>query len=116
MKTTRGAALLAVTFLMATSACVTSGARRAAEEDIVRVYVDNQNFSDATIFAHFVGSGPIRLGQVVGKTREMLTFRFRDGEVRLEIRLLAGGSHMTQPIPIYRGDELELIVPADLRR
>lgn len=80
----------------------------------IRLYVDNQHFNDATIYALFDGGIPIRLGQVVGLTKEVFTFPYRPGEFRLQIRLLAGGTHTTEPMQIYRGDELDLVIPSDI--
>lgn len=80
----------------------------------IRLYVDNQHFNDATIYALFDGGIPVRLGNVVGKTKEVFSFPYRPGELRLQIHLLAGGTHTTEPMQVYRGDELDLVIPSDI--
>ncbi len=109
--------LVVVLALVGAAGCAAfGGGRGGARRDTVRLYVDNQNFNDATIYARYGGMAPMRLGQVVGKTQEVFTFPYRNADLRLEIRLLAGDSHMTQPIQVYRGDELDLIIPSNLDR
>ncbi len=107
-------ALAALTVLGVTACGAFGGTRSAGAEDTVRVHVDNQNFADATIYVRFEGGAPMRLGQVVGKTQDVFSFPYRNAPVRLEIRLLAGGTHITDEIQVYRGDELDLVIPAHL--
>ena len=109
--------VLALLTLAGLAGCAAMGGGRTdTGREQIRVYVDNQNFADATIYARYQGMTPIRLGQVVGKTQEVFTVPFRNSDLRLEIRLLAGGSHITQPIQVYQGDDLDLVIPAQLDR
>jgi hypothetical protein len=73
------------------------------------VEVDNQNFYDATIYAVRPGLRQ-RIGYVVGEGRRTFSFRWPDGDLRLEIHLLAVGSYYTQVMDVQQGDELQLTV------
>ncbi|HKJ92741.1 MAG TPA: hypothetical protein VJ957_06215 [Longimicrobiales bacterium] len=83
-------------------------------QQTVRLHVDNQNFNDATLYVRYEGGAPIRLGQVTGKTQDVFSFRYHPGRVRIEIRLLAGGTHLTDPIAVDPGDDLDLIIPSNI--
>jgi hypothetical protein len=85
------------------------------QEDI-RVWVDNQNTSDATIYAVWGAGNRIRLGQVMAKSEGMFTTRWRSPDLRMEIRLLAAGTYGTNQIPVDPGDELELILTPGMDR
>lgn len=112
--TTRVAA--AMLFLAGTAGCaiLNPPGQNVDPNEPLRLYVDNQNFADATIYALFDGGIPVRLGQVSGKSKEVFTFDYRPGEISLQIRLLAGPTTTTQPIPVFPGDELDLIIPAEI--
>ncbi len=100
--------------LLAGGCAVFHAQSSSVRQQTVRLHVDNQNFSDATLYIRYEGTGPIRLGQVTGKTQDVFTFRYRPGRVRIEIRLLAGGTHTTDSIPVDPGDDLDLIIPSNL--
>ena len=71
--------------------------------------VENQNFYDATIYAVRPGLRQ-RVGYVNGEGKSTFSFRWPDGDLQLEIRLLAVGSYYTQVMDVQQGDELQLTV------
>ncbi len=83
-----------------------------AEE--VTLAVENRNFSDATLYALSEGGHRLRLGTVPGNGADTFRFRWQYGDIRIEIKLLAGGKQVTQSMLVDRGDELELVVQATL--
>ncbi|MCH7564390.1 MAG: hypothetical protein IH968_11260 [Gemmatimonadetes bacterium] len=81
----------------------------------IQVEVDNQNFNDATVYLQS-GSGEQRLGIVRGKSVKTFVARLMGPyEVRLRVRLLAGGSFTTEAMHASPGETLLLIVPSSLR-
>lgn len=109
----RLAPVLAV-LVLASGCAIFRGQPSSVRQDMVRLHVDNQNFNDATLYVRYEGASPIRLGQVTGKTQDVFTFRYRPGQVRIEIKLLAGGTHLTDAIPVDPGDDLDLIIPSNI--
>ena len=82
---------------------------------VVQVEVDNQNFNDATVYLQS-GSGEQRLGIVRGKSVKTFVARLMGPyEVRLRVRLLAGGSFTTEAMHAAPGETLLLIVPSSLQ-
>ena len=106
--------------LVTATAHITLSARTAVaqqEEDPVRrdfvIEVDNDNFHDATVYA--VRSGyRQRLGFVSGNRTETFKFRWPDGDLRIEIKLLAVGSYYSQIMSVDQGDELRLTILPNL--
>jgi outer membrane biogenesis lipoprotein LolB len=79
------------------------------------LYVDNQNFYDATLYA-VDGGYRQRLGVVGGHNEDVFRFRWPYLQLRIEIRLLSVGSHTTYELPVDEGDDLELRIQPDLHR
>ena len=80
-----------------------------AQDSVARgisLEVDNQNFYDATIYAVRLGSRQ-RLGDVTGEQKRTFSFRWPDGDLRLEIDPLAVGSYYTQAMAVRQGDQLQ---------
>jgi hypothetical protein len=75
----------------------------------ISLEVDNQNFYDATIYAVRPGLRQ-RVGYVTGEGKDTFTFRWPDGDLQVEIDLLAVGSYYTQVMDVQQGDELQLTV------
>jgi len=103
----------------AVGACWLRSARPDTDEprgsEIVSVRVDNQNFYDATIYV--VANGEKRrLGVVTGHQSEVFTFRWKQAQVHFVIQLLAAGTYTTETIGADPGDQLELVIAADLHR
>jgi hypothetical protein len=95
------------------------GGRGSGEEEprpapILTLHVENQNFYDATLFALARSGEQHRLGIVTGNSQGTFTFRWTQDELRVIIRLLAGGSTATDPILVNPGDSLNLIITPDL--
>lgn len=114
MKTRRSLLPALAVMLLAGGCAIFRAQPSSASRQVVRLHVQNDNFNDATIYVRYVGSVAVRLGQVTGKTEDVLTFPYRPGQVRIEIRLLAGGTHITDAIPVDPGDDLELIIPSNI--
>jgi hypothetical protein len=108
---------LGVALLLAVSSCASGTAgdnpfdRRSGTGDNVALTIENRNFNDATIYAHWGGSGRIRVGRVTGNGSETFELEWRGGgQLRIEADFLAGGGYMSDPISVSRGDHLELIL------
>jgi hypothetical protein len=100
--------------------CGLLGGGKGGREDeprpapILTLHVENQNFYDATLFALARSGEQQRLGIVTGNSQGTFTFRWTQDELRVIIRLLAGGSTATEPILVNPGDSLNLIITPDL--
>jgi hypothetical protein len=84
----------------------------------VTVEIDNENFSDVTIYwiRNQDTSNPGRVGYVTGFSKKTFTFRWSSGELEFRIDFLAGGSVFTQALAVDPGDSLNLVVTPDLHR
>lgn len=84
------------------------------DRNLFRIYVENDNYYDARLYA--VASGGVRqsLGFVTGKTRHVFTVPWSfSNELRIEVNMVAGPTCVTEPITVDPGDELRLqIMPA----
>lgn len=83
-------------------------------EPILTLYVENQNFYDATLYALSRGGERQRLGVVGGNNHATFTFRWLQDELRVMIQLLAGGATATETMLVSPGDSLQLIIQPDL--
>ena len=79
----------------------------------MRVYVQNNNFNDATIYFTQLGGPERRVGDVVGNGRRSFDVPIQfTGDVRFRIELLADGWCRLHPIVVSPGDVVGLqIVP-----
>ena len=75
----------------------------------ISLAVDNQNFYDATIYAVRPGLRQ-RIGDVTGEGKRSFSFNWPDGDLRLEIDLLAVGAYYTEVMDVVQGDHLQLTV------
>src|SRR5574341_1445583 len=104
--------------LLVTGCAILGGKHRIDEEPepapILTLHVDNQNFYDATVYAMARSGERQRLGVVTGNGQATFTFRWLQSEVRVLIRLLAGGSTATDAILVNPGDSLNLVIQPDL--
>lgn len=80
----------------------------------VIVHVENQNFNDATIYA-IVRSSRVRLGQVAGHAQAEFEVPFRPTDLAFDIDLLAGRTFRTGTVLVSPGDEVFVVITADLR-
>jgi hypothetical protein len=85
----------------------------AQDEEPVRrefvIEISNDNFHDATLYA-VRGGYRLRIGSVSGFRTATFKFRWPDGDLRIEIKLLAVGSYYTQVMSVDQGDELQLTI------
>lgn len=109
--------IVALTFALGvgSAACASPGESPfgdGVQPGTVQVEVDNQNFYDATIYV-LSGAGERRLGIVPGKTKKTFVARLvAPADVRLRVRMLAGGSFTTDPMNTIPGEIIQLIIPA----
>lgn len=103
---------------LATTACglASQGGSRESHVRDVTLVARNHNFYDATLYTIGPGGSRQRLGRVSGNSNETFVFRWGSLELRIEIDLLSVGSTVTDVLPVDEGDELELIITADLHR
>lgn len=118
MSISRFAALLTLALLTASCARLLGRASTPDEFDEeqprhLTVEVDNQNFYDATIYAVQPGQR-MRIGQVVGLTKETFQFLWPSLDLRMEIYLISVGSYYTWPLDVQPGDQLALTVLPNL--
>lgn len=96
------------------SGCASSGPNPFQEgaggDRTIQVTIDNQNFNDATIRAHWRGGSEMRVGTVNGNSSETFTLRHRSDVVRFEVDFLAGGGYMGNSISVSPGDHLRMVV------
>ena len=69
------------------------------------ISVDNRDFSDATIYAHWDGF-KTRLGMVLGKSDGMFHVPWRGEELQLEADFVGVGKTWSDVIQVYEGDEV----------
>ncbi len=86
--------------------------RQARERDLT-LYVQNQNFYDANIYAVYSGYRQ-RLGFVGGLSNETFTFRWNQIDLRIDIQFVSAGSYLTESLLVDEGDELELRIDPSL--
>jgi hypothetical protein len=81
-----------------------------SQNEPVMLEVTNQNFQDARIYAIWDGFRE-RAGLVNGNTTQTLRLQSRDGQLRVEVDFVAGGGYVTDPIQVWRGETIRLIIP-----
>lgn len=122
MRTIRTRAALTSALLVLT-ACASGGPKASgspfsedlAERQEIKISVQNNNFSDVTLWALVRDGRRQRLGQVTGKTDAVFTLPWRFSEpMRLEFDLVAGPRCTTENIDVDPGDTLEMIIAVDL--
>lgn len=83
----------------------------------VTILVINQNFLDASLYALWNNGRRFRIGAVTGNTEKEFTLRWEATSLQIQIRLLSvEGSYLTDPMSVYEGDYLELVVDPGLDR
>lgn len=124
----QGSGLRGLGFLLALAAAVlvSAGCARgygvsnpfeedAAGPQSLRLFVDNLNFADATLYALGNG-GRSRIGSIAGKQRNTFTVPWQTyQEFRVEIDLLAGDRYVTNSVSVGPGDEVQLVIQDPLR-
>jgi hypothetical protein len=75
----------------------------------ISIEVRNDNFHDATVYAVRPGLRQ-RIGLVGGLGKAKFSFQWPEGDLRLEIDLLANGRYYTQVMDVREGDDLQLTI------
>ena len=68
--------------------------------------IQNNDFKDAAIYANWSGSTRHRVGLAIGKTSQTFTVEWRSEVVQFD----AGGVVNFDPIEVYEGDHLDLVI------
>jgi len=76
----------------------------------VMVTIKNNDFKDATIYANWSGSTRQRVGLAVGKTSQTFIIEWRGEVVQFDADFIAGRRFPFDPISVYEGDHLDLII------
>ncbi len=105
---------------LVTSSCFLPGGRsdddvepREARTRDLTLYVQNQNFYDANLYAVHNGYRE-RLGFVGGLSDERFTFRWNQLDLRIDIQFVSAGSYLTEFLLVDEGDVLELRIDPSL--
>ena len=97
------------------SACASTGrdlftpASRGDTE--VMLTTENQNFSDAVVYAIWGAGSRVRLGMVTGGNTETFELNVRRSELRVEVDFIGGRSYTSEPIGVFPGDDLRFTIP-----
>jgi hypothetical protein len=86
------------------------GAARGYGSGSVTVTIQNQDFKDATIYANWAGMARHRVGLAVGKTSKTFIIEWRSEVVQFDADFIAGRTFAFEPISVYEGDHLDLII------
>lgn len=86
------------------------GAARGSGSGSVTVTIQNQDFKDATIYANWAGMARHRVGLAVGKTSQTFIIAWRSEVVQFDADFIAGRTFAFEPISVYEGDHLDLII------
>jgi hypothetical protein len=118
---TAGSALLALALV--TTGCASSGrevegadagfgGESQAEVQEAQLTAENQNFSDATLYAVWGAGTRQRLGMVTGLTSQTFKMNLRgSGELRLEVDFIAGGNFTSDRVFVNPGDHVHITIP-----
>ena len=106
--------VIAVVVALATQACF--GGRPRAPNDAAKVEVENQAFSDMTVYVLDAGGARRRLGTATGLSTTVLTIPqsvFGNGREVLFVVDPIGGARTSRTNRIYvtPGDEVRLVIP-----
>jgi hypothetical protein len=115
-------ATLVLTSILVASACGLStnarnpfdGSLEQAQEDRLRVQIQNMNFNDVTVFA--ISSGQrVRVGSVTGKTdgNFRLNWNYAD-PISFQISVVGGRNCDTPPIAVDPGARVWVQIPIEI--
>ena len=108
-----GSALLAL--MLVAAGCASSGEdafdRSSAQAQEAMLTAENQNFSDATIYAVWDAGNRQRLGMVTGLTSQTFELDIKGSELRLQVDFIAGGEFMSDRIMVNPGDHVQVTIP-----
>jgi hypothetical protein len=81
------------------------------DRNLFRIYVENNNYYDARVYAIAGGGARQSLGFVGGKTDHVFTVPWSfSNELRVEINMVAGPTCVTEPLVVDPGDEVRLVI------
>lgn len=86
---------------------------RSGEDDFA-LFVDNQSFNEARIYARWNGDRR-RLGSVGGNQSRTFTLSWRSGNLRVEVDFLAAGGFVSEPVTVNPGDSIQFRIPSHAR-
>jgi hypothetical protein len=126
MRTLCGPLLLLVAVLITAGGCgAGTGAPAEEQANLVEaetfrrelsLEVRNLNFYDAELYAVDEGYR-VRIGSVRGNETKTYEFRWLPArDLRIEIRLVAVGTYLSDRLFVNEGDDLQLIIEPDLHR
>ena len=76
----------------------------------ITLTVENQNYSDATIYAWW-GGNRIRLGLATGSTTQTFESDWRGGQLMVQVDFIGGGQYLIETFGVFEGDHLQLTIP-----
>ncbi len=99
--------ILAFAILLVIPACAGRGPEslsriKVLERSSLRIEVDNQHFSDATIYA-LEGRHRVRLGSVTGKNSKIFAFRWPIERLQIQVHFTGGQTFTSDVITVYPG-------------
>ena len=105
-----------LSLLITTSAC--GAARGAPDPDQAYLHFSNESIEQADVYVVVPGTQAVRVGTVFAGRSETLkvpsTVVSRGGQVNIVARFLARpGTAQSGPIPLRRGERLEIRLPID---
>ena len=81
----------------------------------IRIFVDNQNFSDISLLVVTI-RGRRPLGRIGGSSQRTFTLNWQGlDEIRIRMEVLAGQEYESNPVNAAPGDRLELTIQRDPR-
>ena len=112
---------LAFAILLVIPACAGRGPESLSRIEVLersssRIEVDNQHFSDATIYA-LEGRHRVRLGSVTGKDSKIFNFRWPIERLRIQVHFTSGQTFTSDELIVYPGvdDNLFLTIGSGSR-
>lgn len=78
-------------------------------EQKVLLTVENNDFRDAAIYAHWNGLRD-RVGMVVGKTTQTFEMTWRNNEIQFQVDFIGGGGFWSDRIDVWEGDHLSFVI------
>ena len=109
-----GSAVLALAVALA--GCASNSGRdvfdnTSPEAREAQLTAQNQNFSDATLYAVWDAGTRQRLGMVTGLTSQTFELDIRGSELRLQVDFIGGGNFTSDRIMINPGDHVQVTIP-----
>lgn len=93
------------------------GAAPQGESDSIYVYLDNNNFYDASVYVNFSGGSRRRLASLRAYSQEVATIRWDPGEFWFEVDFIgARFETRTRRMSVSPGESVELQLTANAHR